>query len=268
MNIDRRILYWTLVIIVIIPLLNPLGLPIPISKTTKASYDAIDSLPAGSVVMYGVDQTVARIPELGPGDVAIFKHLMENDLKVLVYTLQADGAGPINYMLENSANKLEGKVYGEDYAVFGYVPGEETAVASLASDIKATFGTDTYGTSTDELKILEGVDDASDIDLVISATGSGYVQYYIRHWHLDFDVPIVMSVISFSYPDVNVQYNAGLIAGILNGQRGGAEYEVLIRAPAIGARLLDAQSAAHLLLIAYIVLGNIGFLMTRSRRES
>jgi hypothetical protein len=41
-NIDPRVIYWLLVIVIAIPYINPIGLPVPISEKVREAYQVID----------------------------------------------------------------------------------------------------------------------------------------------------------------------------------------------------------------------------------
>jgi hypothetical protein len=49
--------------------------------------------------------------------------------------------------------------------------------------------------------------------------------------------------------------------GLLAGMRGAAEYEQLIGHLDVATKLMDAQTLSHLLVILFIILGNIGYLV-------
>ena len=64
-------------------------------------------------------------------------------------------------------------------------------------------------------------------------------------------------------------YLTGQIYGILNGLAGAGEYEFLLSIDygytyAQGPSL-DAQSVGHVLILLFIIIGNIGYLLTRSK---
>jgi len=60
--------------------------------------------------------------------------------------------------------------------------------------------------------------------------------------------------------------NSGQMVGMVAGLKGAAEYEKLIEIPGRAARGMDAQSIAHLVMIGFIVLGNIAYFMGRRRK--
>jgi hypothetical protein len=55
------------------------------------------------------------------------------------------------------------------------------------------------------------------------------------------------------------------IVGWATGAKGAAEYEILVRRPGEGAAAMDAQSLAHLAIVIFIVLGNLGYFLSRRR---
>ncbi len=50
-SIDRRWIFIIIALVVVIPLLVPIGLPIRATDTSKSVYDALEALPKGSKVL-------------------------------------------------------------------------------------------------------------------------------------------------------------------------------------------------------------------------
>ena len=61
--------------------------------------------------------------------------------------------------------------------------------------------------------------------------------------------------------------SAGQFKGLLGGMKGAAEYELLLDESASAVTGMGAQSMVHLLIIALVILGNLGFFLGRRRRE-
>ena len=91
-NIDRRIIYLLLWIVVLWPLLSPIGLPVSISAETRVAYRFIEDLPAGSVVVASFDHSFAGMPELYPHDLAFLHHLFSRPLKVVIIAIWQEGS--------------------------------------------------------------------------------------------------------------------------------------------------------------------------------
>jgi hypothetical protein len=60
--------------------------------------------------------------------------------------------------------------------------------------------------------------------------------------------------------------NSGQMIGLMSGLRGAAEYEMLLQQPSKGVAAMDALSASHLVMILFIIIGNIGYFVTKSRQ--
>jgi hypothetical protein len=58
-------------------------------------------------------------------------------------------------------------------------------------------------------------------------------------------------------------YQSGQIKGFLGGLKGAAEYETSIERPAFGVRGMGSQTLGHVLIVLFIVLGNLGYLAAR-----
>jgi hypothetical protein len=60
-------------------------------------------------------------------------------------------------------------------------------------------------------------------------------------------------------------YSAHQISGIIGGLQGASEYETLVEKPGAATLGMPAQSSAHVLLILLLIIGNIGFILTKRR---
>jgi hypothetical protein len=57
------------------------------------------------------------------------------------------------------------------------------------------------------------------------------------------------------------------IRGIIGGLQGASEYEALIGKPGSATLGMPAQSAAHGLIILLLVIGNLGYIVSRRRKK-
>jgi hypothetical protein len=72
---------------------------------------------------------------------------------------------------------------------------------------------------------------------------------------------------SIQVNEVMPYVQSGQIVGILGGMPGAAEYESLIGQAGIGTSGMDAQSVAHLVIVGFIIFGNISFFVERRRSK-
>lgn len=267
--LDRRIIYLLAWAFVLFPLLNPLGLPIPISQDSRAWYDYIDAIPDGSTILFSMDYGVSGMPELFPMTVATMAHLWSRDVKVVVIAFWSQGPLVFNTLLTQLNPEDFGKVYGEDWVELGYMPGGETAMNALASDIHAAFTRDFLeNRPISEFPIMQDIRTAQDIDLIVSMeTGTPGLAEWLRQWQAPHGVPIIVGCIGVSVPGMIPYLNSGQLSALMPGLTTSAEYEVLLGRPGLAVAGVDAVSTSHLMLVLLVIMGNIAYFASRGRRR-
>lgn len=274
-NIDRRWVYLLVWLFVLFPLLNPLGLPIPIGRDSTAWKDYIDAIPNDSVIIVSMDYGVSGMPELYPMTVASMKHLWSmtdaKNLKIVVVAFWNQGPLVFDTLLSQVDPEAEyGMVYGEDWIELGWIPGGETGMAALANDIWAQKPNDyLYSRSLDEYPIMENIRVAEDIDLVVSfETGTPGLPEWLRQWNDPYGVPFIVGCIGVSVPGMAPYLTSGQLSALMPGLTASAEYEVLLNRPGLAVAGVDAVSMSHLLVFILVVVGNIAFFATGGSRRS
>ncbi len=255
---SKELLYTLLLLSVILPILHPLGIPVEISKRTLDVYEYVDKkLPPGCHVYIEVYYEVAARGELEPNLIALTKHLFDKGCKIVYGSLSAFGVVAFSLFKTMAADLFEDKVYGRDYVYLGYIAGSEAATASLARSIRGTISVDNYGNRLEDLPLMREVDKATDFDLVIIvSSGTDVFAYYVRQWHTPYGVPLLFAALSVIGPSIEPFVGAGQAIGMLVGQRSAAEYEVLVGRLGLGIASMDAQSTSHMLIVAFIAIGN------------
>ena len=267
-TVDRRWIFLIIGTVVIIPLFFPLGLPIRATATTQQVYDTIDALPHGAKVLVSCEYGPSTKPEIHPMTLAVMRHLFKNKHKVYVTCLWPDGQFLAEEALDQVGGEEYGLIYGEDYVLLGFRPGNEAVVKGIVSNLRKLYTIDSRGTKVTEIPMMDGIHRFEDFDFLFSAS-AGYpgtiewVQYAVD----PTDVPMSTGTTSIQVNEVMPYVAAGQVNGILAGMPGAAEYEALIGVPGIGTSGMDAQSVAHLVIVLFIVLGNIGYFIERHRSK-
>jgi len=255
----RELLYTLLLVAVIAPILSPIGLPIGISSRTRDVYNYIENnLKPGCHVYVEVYYEVAARGELEPALMALTKQFFDKGCKIVYGSLISTGPIVFSLMLAGAPDIFAGKEYGKDYVFLGYISGGESATASLAKSIKGTVKVDNYGNPLETLPLMKEVDSATDFDLVvIVSSGTDTFNYYVRQWYTPYHTPLLFVALSVIAPSIEPFVGAKQAIGMIVGQRGAAEYELLVGRKGLGIASMDAQSMSHLLIIVFIVLGNV-----------
>ena len=264
-----RIIWLIYFILIAIPMIYPLGLPLDISDVTKDYYNNIEDLPSGGVVLYSIDSGMGAFAEMGPADIATVKHLFrtarEKDVKVIFVTTSGpDGQVELDVILTQHVD-TSGLVYGEDYINLGWIPGYESTLAALAEDLYGIAPTDVEGTPLSSFPWLSDIRGANDYDMFVFSTATS-PDPYPRQWE-KYGKPILSVCQAATASWIRPYHERGMITAYLPGQRGGAEYELLIKSPGLGASYMDAQSNAHIYAIVLIIIVNIHYIFVARKEE-
>ncbi len=261
-SVDRRVLYVLLAVVLVLPLVRPIGLPISIRDNSKQVYDKIDELKPGARVIMDINYDVSAIADIESQAVAILNHLLDKDAKVIAISFVPQGPIIADRLL---GRWLEaGKEYGKDFCNLGYLAGGETAMNAFIRDLPKACPSDYMGSPVSSLEVMNGIRSGADADLLIYFSSS-YTAEWIRQAG-PLDVPIIAGVITVLGPAQEAFVQSGQLKGLLVGMRGGAEYELMIRKPGPAVAAMDAQSMGHMLFILFIVFGNMAYLSEKNKR--
>ena len=266
--VDRRWLFLIMAGAIILPLVVSMPLPLHVSTMVQDIYDTIEALPDGSTVLISSDYDPSGKPELEPFHVALTHQLARKKIKMVIYSLWPAAPPLTEGVIERVGLETDyGYVKNVDYAHLGYKEGQQIAMRSFGKSIKETFPKDRDGLSTSEIPLLAERDTYTDFDLFINiSAGSPGVKEYVQNIQSLTGIPMVAACTAVSGPDYVPYYKAGQLLGLAAGMKGAAEYEVLVDLPSEAAAGMAAQSTSHLLLIAFIIFGNIMFFLTRKNK--
>ncbi len=262
--LGRRPIYALVFVVGIVAFLFPLGLPVKIGSDVRTVYNALDALPAGSLVWVGAEYDVSSKPELDPQVVAIFHHLFQKGLKPVVYGMWLRGPTIVQDIVAPIAEQY-GKQYGVDWINLGHKPGTTTNLRLMTSNImEGAGGVDHFGKPLADYSIMRGVnalDKASGFrHIIVVETGSPGSREYLGIVSAEKGIPMSVATLTMSIPENKPYVESGQFTGQIGGLRGAAEYEILVGKPGRGASGTDAQSLAALLVFFLVVIGNIGYL--------
>lgn len=263
-NLDVRILWVLLVVVLLGPMIRPMGLPLPMKPETQAAFDYVEALPEGSYVLMSVNVSPMGEPETWPSAIAMFRHFMNRGLKVILVNTVPEGT-----MYAEKLWKIygpeKGYEYGKNVVQMPFRAGDESAISAMGSDFRALFRTDQYGAALDSLPIFDDFVDIHSVSLLTEYASTIHPLYYLQQINAKYNVPMIVSVVSVDSPKFMTYYQSGQIKGLLSGVAAGAEYELLAKAPGKAAAQMDALSLGHGLFIIAIIVSNVAWWVTRSK---
>jgi hypothetical protein len=265
-----------LLIVIIVPVLTHSVITVPISATTQTLYDFIQNLPPNSLVVESFDYATSVVPELHPQAIVVTQQLFFRPLRVLFVALDPNGP-PLADAVLDTINK-NNRTYGVDYANLGWIPNIASLIG-MTANISQFLPLDTHANPTASLPLIKEYPAAKQTALVITYDDDSSALYsYLQYWQGRFKIPVAVGATAVLAPGYLPFYNSGQLVGVLISIRAAAEYEVLLASPppkGYGCCLgisgatsaMVAQSTAHLLIIAMVVLGNVAYFVGRRRSK-
>ncbi len=265
MSIPREVIMALVFIAILIPALNPLGLPLMTGKMSEDWYDTIDTMPAGSIVLFDIGYGSGGYPSLGPGNIAAFHQMFENDLRIVIMATALEGG--MMYPLIMAGVKPEsnyGAVYGEDYVFLGYIAGGQTAMAGVLGDLHALASNDYQGTSLSSLPLAAEVSSADDFDIVAyMTTAGGTAEGWVYQAYSQYQRPVLGGCLSMMTTSIKPYYDSGQMLGLMDGIKGAADLEFLTGHAGDAIVSSDILSFTQTLVLIFIVIGNVAFWMQK-----
>ena len=275
-SLNRRIIFLIVGLSVLIPLLKPELVRLPIRPTPESQivFDEINKLNSGDKILLSFEYGPSTKPEIHPMSIALLKHMFAKKILIYGFALWPDG----NFMSTDAFAEVSGdnNIYGIDYVNLGYKPGAEAVVKGIASDIRTLYTVDLNGTSIDDIPMMKDVVNIEDFDFVFSLS-AGYPgsKEWVQYATDPKQIPMSTGCTSIQVTDVLPYVENGQIRGILAGMPGAAEYESLVETalqkmniyvePGQASSMMAAQSIAHVVIVLFIIFGNITYFITRKK---
>ena len=286
-NLDRRIIFLLIGLSVLIPLLNPnlIDLPLGQDRNTKIVYDSISELQENDKVLISFAYGASTKPEVHPMAIALLNQLFSKGVKVYIVSLWPESPimaqQAISEVKKSNVFNIED---GIDYVMFDYKVGGFVVIKGIADNFRDLYQQDYNGKSIDSLDIMNGVYSVKDFDFVFdfSAGVPGNAEW-VQYACDPKNVPLSSGCTSIMVTDAIPYVESGQLRGILAGMPGAAEYEkmvydymvveqqnnnlninkeVVIKKGKAYARM-SAQSVAHLLMVIFIIIGNVAYYYSR-----
>ncbi len=265
MNLDVKVLWIVLVIALLIPMINPIGLPLPTKQETMDAFQFAESLPSGSWVIMSIDISPMGEPENWPCALAMYRHYMKKNFKIILVNVVPEGTMYAEKLWQGYSEEY-GYEYGKDVVQLPFRAGNEGAISAMGADFRGLYLTDQYGTPLDKLPIFEGFKGVQDVALLVAYGSTIHPLYYVQQMNAKYGVPTILGVVAVDGPKFMPYYKSGQLKGLLSGVAGAAEYELLNKTPGPAASQMDALALGHIMFIVTITLSNVIFWISNSRK--
>jgi hypothetical protein len=267
-SLDRRWVYLVIGTVTFIPILAYIEVPVDITPEVDSVYQKLNSLPPGTVVMVPMEFSPSTMAELEPMARAVLRHCFSKDLKILSTALQIDGVILIEQVLRESAAEY-GKEYGADYVFLGYKPYPDLVILNMGENFRIQFPVDYYSNELDDLPMMAGVNNYSNVACIVNINATSGVDYWINYANGRYGADLALGVTAVIATDYYAFLQSGQIFGLMGGLKGAAEYERLIGRPRdVANRAMTSVSVSHVFIILFIIIGNVALFATRKEKRS
>lgn len=264
-DIDVRILYLIMVVVVTAPLLKPIGLPVPVAQQTLDSFNAIETnIEKGDLVLLGVDFAPNMEAEMWPQLMSVGSHVAGKGAKLVLLNMIAGGFRYQERFLEHALETFEME-YGVDVISLPFSAGREAAFQALATDLKNLYEVDFYGTPLKGLPLWDEIKSVKDFKMYVEFADAP--DWWLRPMRQASDLLLWNGTVASGASTMAPLYQSGQLCGLIMGMAGGAEYEILTEKPGLAAAAMDGQSMGHGLIILFVLLGNLGYYMVKKEDD-
>ncbi len=298
-ELDRRWIYLMVALAITIPLIFVYDSKTYTTEPTENIYQMIDSFAGREdrAILINFMHDASTMPELFPMEVAILRHAFLRNVKVFTICFTPTAAPLVDYALNTVKEEFDHIVSGEHYINIGYKPAAIylPIVLGMGDDIAEAVETDAEGRQVANLPMMEGIINYNEMNLVIETSGSSFGAVWYTYARPRFGVNVAAGITAVMAADVYPYLQTGQLIGILAGLKGAAEYEKMVdlfaaqdrpfsqerareehvaitdesvpyifRTARIG---MNAQTVAHILIIVFIIIGNVGYFFEKQREK-
>lgn len=273
-EVDRRLIFLFIGVSTAVPLLFNISFSEKATPIVKDVFYKIENLPEGSKILLSYDYGPSMAPEVEPMSNAFVRHCLAKNHKVYIMCLWATGQSLAATAIDSIIKKeFPERVSGVDYINIGFKAGGVGVLNVIITDFRKMYLTNVDGVDLDSVPLFNGIKSLKDMDLLISI-GGGYpgVKEWILFAGAQGNIPTAGGCAAVSAPLLYPYYPKQMI-GLLGGIKGAAEYESELKKvyprfanmPTPGIAMMGPQTLAHLVVMAFIVIGNISFFVSRRK---
>jgi hypothetical protein len=218
--------------------------------------------------------------EVEPMAIAVLRHAFKTRKKILVLSLYVEMIGlatrAINQVVDefNSTAQTyqDSIIYGRDYVFLGWQPPPIVPMLGMGESISNIYVVDYYGNQTDTLQMMKAIKNYNDISILVALSGSRIPISWVSYAQNRYGLVVGVGCTAVSGADFYPYYQTGQFTGLMIGMKGAAEYEELVetnygvKGRRIASEAMLSLTYAHLAIMLFIVIGNIGFFLHRRKK--
>lgn len=267
---DPRVIALALTVVMIVAIHVNVAMPLPVSPYTQDFWNQISGLEAGDIVLCDAKIIASEVKETGPAERLIIKYLHDRQYKVVYFVTEPD-ALPLaaGFIGDEYGGLADSPEYGDTFVYLGAIPGAKPQGASVDSELAFCadlhiMAVDYAGTPLTDIPLMSDLLTLNDprIKLTLTLCSRGLTTH-VQSYVLTYNKPYIAELNAMELRSYIPQYMAGLIDGLLGGNRGGAEFELLSGYEGPNMKVMFAISMGCLFLIVGMLARNVMYYLRR-----
>lgn len=274
---DKRWIYIMIFGIIFFSSVAPISFPIPVVQWSKDFHQVInqgvtvdfadpprefEGVTAGTrVFILNSGETSKLWGDMSEAVTTVWKDLISRDAEILLWSSSPDNEATLNkYLLPviYGANPESHPDYGTKFVNLGYVAGGNQLLEQWKDDVIAITPTDAYGNRLEDLPMMADFNNLKEeADLMIGLDARGLETIYV----VRYNTPVLEIGGTDSASYLALSYTGGYFKGMLMGQRGGAEYELLSGIKGNSFSYLQNTLTIAAVMIIIMVVSNVMYVM-------
>jgi hypothetical protein len=268
-TVDRRFLYAMILFVVAAPFFITIRLPADVSPPTEALYNAIERLKPGDFVLVSMDWSAGSRGENRPQSIALLHHLMRKKARIGLLSFDAQSKALVQPIITGIASDPRyGYHYREgiDWINFGYRVDQDNYLKGFVADVPGAQINDIHDRPVVGQPVMHGIKTARDITMILDVTPADTYSSYIKFVQGPYHTLLGVAPTAVMVPEAMNRFDSKQIVGLIPGLAGAHEYEQKLGIAGTATAAALSLSAAHLLIIAFIVMGNVAMVLERRQK--
>ena len=281
-RVDRRVIYVFVLLSLAIPIWLKVSLKPARMRSAEDLYAAVERLDpkSGKIVFIAMDWGPGTGAENGPQTEVFVEHLMRKRIPFALMSLYIYAPPFMRELPLRVKARLEHELPGEkweyakDWVNLGYKPNGTFELQKLSGSKEwhNVIQTDESGIPIEDIPVLKNVHSMNDVAMLAQFTGLvGVFNIWLQFFQTEAYRPtMVHGCTSITIPEAYIYYASKQIVGMFEGVAGAAWYEQLLNQTYpnrskenVAIPINTGLSYAHLVIIGFMLLGNIGTIMRR-----
>lgn len=284
-GIDPRIIYLFVALALALPLVRDVKLPPARMFAAEDMFAQIDQLKPepGKIVFIAADWGPGTSAENEAQTRLVIEHLMRKRVPFALISLYQLAKPMLQELPRSVAATLQAErpgeswVYGRDWVNLGFqVAGAQTLQSlSKTGNLHEVLRTDANLVPLGEIPVMKEVRSIKNVQMLVHITGLvGVFNTWLQFFQSEgYRPPMLHGCTSISIPEAYIYYDSRQILGFFEGIAGAAWYDTLMTKEYPGRkevafRVNTGVAFAQLVILAFIVLGNIAHFLERAQERA